>query len=83
MKITNEHFETSQPRFIAYLYHHNIKQGDSIKLYEFMIWITTKEVEFKKIHKINSIFSLKHGQDKFTEWLFEGIEEVQMSFLLE
>ncbi|KYC94387.1 hypothetical protein B4102_3608 [Heyndrickxia sporothermodurans] len=79
MKVTDDDFETSQPRFIAFLLHHNIKPGDTIEMYEFMIWINKKEREFKKLHKINSIISLKGGQDKFTDWLFEDIEDKQLS----
>lgn len=62
-----ENFSQYQPRFRAYLRFLGAKEGDTVKLYEYIIWVTRKCDEYKRMHGLKCLSERDH--EKFTEWL--------------
>lgn len=68
------HFDDSvtNPYLVAYLKSANKQIGDECKPYEYLSWIQTKLLNFKKVHNINeteSIDSIPNGRTMFIEFL--------------
>ncbi|MFS0560110.1 hypothetical protein AB1K91_05170 [Terribacillus sp. 179-K 1B1 HS] len=62
MIVTVEHFdsEVTQPRFMAFLHHHNVKIGEEIELYRYMIWAHRQANNLKTEKSIDRLTDLDH-----------------------
>jgi hypothetical protein len=66
-----ENIDEYQPRFRAWLRSLSAKEGDVVKTYEYIIWVSRKASEFKRVDGVT--FLNAEGHLKFTEWLFEEV----------
>jgi hypothetical protein len=62
-----------QPRFEAFIHHNKLKVGDTIKTFEYIVWVDEKCRHFKKLNGHQSLNEEGHRQ--FTQWLFDTIPQ--------
>lgn len=73
MIVTN--FDQYQPRFRVWLRSLGAADGDDVKLYEYIIWVSNKAEEFKKINELGFFITREEDHNKFTAWLESHVFE--------
>jgi len=67
-----------QPRFKAWLMHHDYVPGDKVNLLWFTVWVMKKWAEFENENEISKSIS-NEDHEKFTEWLFDTVPDGQLT----